>query len=70
MKELRGPHDVINLGILFDVPQEHAQSAVSTNSAAAVAHGDIRARVHKGIVRVEKVEQGKTADIDNDSMHM
>lgn len=57
---MRAPLDVINLGILFDIPQQHARDAVISNAEAVIAHGDIRAKVHKGIVRIEKVDKQGT----------
>lgn len=60
-QELRGPHDVMNLGILFDIPQEHSHNAVKKVPEEAVAHGRTRAQTHKGIVRVEKIETEEAA---------
>ncbi|CDF36234.1 unnamed protein product [Chondrus crispus] len=58
--ELRGPQDIINLGILFDIPQEHSHNAVKKVAGEAVAHGNIRSQTYKGIVRVEKLEKEET----------
>lgn len=58
-QELRGPHDVMNLGILFDIPQEHSRHAVTSVAEETVAHGDTRARAFKGIVRVEDLEESE-----------
>lgn len=55
--ELRGARDMINLGILFGMPQEEAHNAATRCASDAVAHGDIRARTHKGIVRITKVDR-------------
>lgn len=51
-QELRAPLDVINLGIVFGIPQQFSRDLVIKNGQAAVTHGDIRARTHKGIIRV------------------
>lgn len=50
---------MINLGILFDIPQEHSRHAVTSIAEEIVAHGDTRARAFKGIVRVENLEESE-----------
>lgn len=47
--ELRGPHDIINLGLLFNLSQEQARLSVCRFSGEVVKHGDARAHSHKGI---------------------
>ncbi|CAN8069413.1 unnamed protein product [Agarophyton chilense] len=60
--ELRGTHDVINLGVLFGITHEHAYNSVTRNAIATVQHGEFRAKYHKGIVRViETKEQQETS---------
>lgn len=59
--------DVINLGILFEIPQQHSRQSVVENAAYIVKHGDIRARVHKGIVRVEKISGKESMRDDGES---
>jgi ribonuclease P/MRP protein subunit RPP1 len=50
-QQLRGPHDVINLGHVFGIDAERARHAACGAGEAAVAHGDTRANTHRGIVR-------------------
>lgn len=50
-QQMRGPHDVINLGSLFGMNSERSRQAVCDASEAAVAHGDVRKSTHKGILR-------------------
>lgn len=59
---------MINLGVLFDIPLDRARDAVTRNAEACVVHGDIRARVHKGIARVipagvTSTDQAATSDM-------
>lgn len=63
---MRAPFDVINLGILFEIPQQHSRQAMVENAAAIVSHGDVRAHVHKGIVRVEKISGNNTCAPDDE----
>lgn len=56
-KELRGPYDVMNLGVLFDMSPEHSRAAITTLAEDTVAHGDTRANTFKGIVRLEEVDR-------------
>lgn len=51
LQQLRGPHDVINLGSVFGMDGERSRQAVCGTSEAAVAHGDVRRNTHKGIIR-------------------
>lgn len=57
LQELRGPYDVINLGMLFDLNTERARAAVTNVAKDIVARGDTRANTHKGIVRVEVIDE-------------
>jgi len=50
-QELRSPHDVINLGRLLHFPQDSARDAVMQMSEEAVAHGNTRSQVDKGVLR-------------------
>lgn len=54
---LRGPHDVVNLAILFGVPHEYAHKALTSNAAAVLQHAHFRNNYHKGIVRITTNEQ-------------
>lgn len=49
---LRGPHDVVNLAILFGVPHQFAHNALTSNAAAVLQHAHFRNNYHKGIVRI------------------
>lgn len=50
-QHLRAPHDVMNLAQVFGLSPHHARTAIVHVASAVVAHGDIRASTHKGVVR-------------------
>ncbi len=64
-QELRGPHDTINLGMIFDLPYESGRNSVMTLPQQVVAHGDVRANTYKGIVRVV----GEVQPLDQDKLN-
>lgn len=51
----------MNLGMLFEIPQLQSRQSLVENAACIVKHGDVRARVHKGIVRMEKLTDKKSS---------
>lgn len=42
-----------NLGLVFDIQLDLSRNAIGRLAGDTVSHGDVRARVHKGIVRIE-----------------
>ncbi|KAK9803847.1 hypothetical protein WJX73_008026 [Symbiochloris irregularis] len=50
--ELRGPYDVINLGVLFGLSDQQAKAAITTNCAHVLAHARSR-KAHAGKVILE-----------------
>jgi hypothetical protein len=66
LQEIRGPHDVVNLGRLFGLSSEHSRNGVMRTSEEVVSHGDIRSRTYKGILRpVEGSDHhGPTVDME------
>ncbi|PRP89863.1 ribonuclease P/MRP 30kDa subunit [Planoprotostelium fungivorum] len=48
---LRGPHDIINLGVMIGLSTDNARKAVTVNPASAVLHGETR-RTAKGAIGV------------------
>jgi RNase P/RNase MRP subunit p30 len=51
LQEIRGPHDVVNLGRIFGLSSEYSRNGVTQTSEEVVSHGDIRSRTYKGILR-------------------
>ncbi|XP_076113665.1 ribonuclease P protein subunit p30-like [Mytilus galloprovincialis] len=57
--DLRGPHDVANLGLLFGMSQEQAKAAISTNCQSLLLHSESR-KITKstvGVVHKMKLEE-------------
>ncbi|CAC5414100.1 RPP1 [Mytilus coruscus] len=59
--DLRGPHDVANLGLLFGMSQEQAKAAISTNCQSLLLHSESR-KIIKSTVGV--VHKTKLAEKD------
>lgn len=57
--DLRGPYDVINLGLLFGLNEAVARRAVMDNCRAALLHARARTSTAKGVVSVAKVSEMK-----------
>ena len=53
--ELRGPYDVINLGLLFGLKSEQGKGAVSKNVRSVIYHAEARNKTVKGVVSLEKI---------------
>ncbi|XP_033467880.1 ribonuclease P protein subunit p30 isoform X3 [Epinephelus lanceolatus] len=51
--ELRGPYDITNLGLLFDLSDEDAKEAVSSTCRSAVLHAETR-KTASGIISTMK----------------
>ncbi|VDI26689.1 ribonuclease P/MRP protein subunit RPP1 [Mytilus galloprovincialis] len=57
--DLRGPHDVANLGLLFGMSQEQAKAAITTNCQSLLLHSESR-KITKstvGVVHKTKLEE-------------
>eukprot|EP00238_Polyblepharides_amylifera_P004762 CAMPEP_0196586958 /NCGR_PEP_ID=MMETSP1081-20130531/55984_1 /TAXON_ID=36882 /ORGANISM="Pyramimonas amylifera, Strain CCMP720" /LENGTH=205 /DNA_ID=CAMNT_0041908989 /DNA_START=498 /DNA_END=1115 /DNA_ORIENTATION=+ len=67
--ELRGAHDVINLGGLLGLPMPASQAALSEQCRKVLQHGDAR-RTYKGIFRVIscQVDESDVVDVDMDQV--
>ncbi|KAI8492926.1 Ribonuclease P protein subunit p30 [Branchiostoma belcheri] len=52
--ELRGPHDVANLGVLFGMNQAQAKDAVSVNCRAVLLHAETRGSA-VGVISIERI---------------
>ncbi|XP_078587110.1 ribonuclease P protein subunit p30-like [Branchiostoma floridae x Branchiostoma japonicum] len=52
--ELRGPHDVANLGVLFGMNQAQAKDAVSINCRSALLHAETRGSA-VGVISIERI---------------
>ena len=74
--ELRGPYDLINLGILFGLKPDQSKAAVSKNIRSIIYHAQARNKTVKGVVSLEKmpissgvkrasenIEYGKETDV-------
>lgn len=53
--ELRGPYDIINLGLLFGLKQDQSKAAVCKNVRSAIYHAEARNRTAKGVIGIEKL---------------
>ncbi|RWS14891.1 ribonuclease P protein subunit p30-like protein [Dinothrombium tinctorium] len=51
--ELRGPHDVANLGLLLELEDSKARAAVFTNGLKAIKHSEMRKTITSEAVKVE-----------------
>lgn len=67
-QEIRAPLDVINLAVLMEINQEWARDAIIKNAADVVSHGDVRARVVQGIVRVKTLPRTSTKSTEDTAM--
>ena len=75
--ELRGPYDIINLGLLFGLKPDQSKATVSRNVRSIIYHAEARNKTVKGAVSLEKmpvpatsvkrghenVEQSKESDL-------
>ncbi|CAH1258355.1 RPP30 [Branchiostoma lanceolatum] len=52
--ELRGPHDVANLGVLFGMNQVQAKDAVSINCRSVLLHAETRGSA-VGVITIERI---------------
>ncbi|XP_046373830.1 ribonuclease P protein subunit p30-like [Haliotis rufescens] len=52
--ELRGPYDVINLGLMFGLNHENAKNAVAKNCRAVLKHAESR-KISKSVISVSKL---------------
>lgn len=52
--EIRGPFDVANLGILFNMNENQAKDAVTNNCRALLCHIESR-KLNKSVMKVEKI---------------
>ena len=53
--ELRGPYDIINLGLLFGIKSEQGKGAISKNVRSVIYHAEARNKTVKGVVSLEKI---------------
>lgn len=53
--ELRGPYDIINLGLLFGLRPDQGKAAVSKNIRSIIYHAQARNKTVKGVVSLEKI---------------
>ncbi|KAJ3172784.1 Ribonuclease P protein subunit p30 [Irineochytrium annulatum] len=60
--EVRGPHDVMNLGFLFGITNEVMQRCMTTNSRHALYHAATRRDTFNGVMMVESVDVLTEAD--------
>ena len=52
--ELRGPYDIVNLGLLFGLKQDQAKATISKNVRSLLYHGEARNQTVKGTLKLEK----------------
>ena len=52
--ELRGPYDIVNLGLLFGLKPDQGKAAVSKNIRSLLYHAAARNKTVKGVVSLEK----------------
>ncbi|XP_038045954.1 ribonuclease P protein subunit p30-like [Patiria miniata] len=53
--EIRGPHDVANLGLLFGLSEQEAKNAVSTNCRAVLYHAATRRNTIKSVMSLQQI---------------
>ena len=53
--ELRGPYDIVNLGLLFGLKPEQGKAAVSRSIRSVIYHAEARNKTVKGLVGLEKM---------------
>ncbi|KAL4232348.1 Ribonuclease P protein subunit p30 [Mactra antiquata] len=61
--ELRGPYDVANLGLLFDLNENQAKDTVMKNCQAVLSHSEGRKDYTKSTIKVEKVKELSKTDM-------
>lgn len=61
--EIRGPHDVANLGNLFGLSEDRAKASVSTNCEAVVMHAYTRNATIKSVMSVQRVTDLEPGDM-------
>ncbi|XP_076439526.1 ribonuclease P protein subunit p30-like [Babylonia areolata] len=59
--EMRGPYDIINLGLLFGLSQAQSKNAISRNCRAVLKHAEAR-KIAKSVVSVVKSSQLSPGD--------
>ena len=52
--ELRGPYDIINLGLLFGLKIDQGKAAVSKNIRSILYHAEARNKTVRGVLSLEK----------------
>ena len=53
--ELRGPYDIVNLGLLFGLKPDQAKVAVSKNIRSIIYHAEARNKTVKGVISLQKM---------------
>ena len=53
--ELRGPYDLVNLGLLFGLKPDQSKAAVSKNIRSLLYHAEARNKTVKAVVSLEKM---------------
>lgn len=53
--ELRGPYDLVNLGLLFGLKQDQSKASISKNIRSVIYHAEARNRTAKGVFGLEKI---------------
>ena len=61
--DLRGPYDIINLGLLFGLNESIARKAILDNCRSALLHAQARNATAKGVVSVTAVDKLKAEDL-------
>ena len=53
--EIRGPHDIINLGLLFGLKDRNSGDAVTKNCKSVILHAFARSKTAKSVISIRKV---------------
>eukprot|EP00118_Oscarella_pearsei_P004208 m.17581 g.17581 ORF g.17581 m.17581 type:complete len:315 (+) comp27518_c0_seq1:500-1444(+) len=60
--DVRGPYDVINLGLLFGLKEAMAKRSVLDNCRAAILHSKMRTETAKGVTSVQRIGDLKVGE--------